>query len=628
MEFNSEKCLEYLKSDAASNLVNAAKNYSSRDERTLNRMITATVSALYGAADFHNISMLQKDDEKAAKKAGKSRFKQEMTRMAISAGTTFLTMGALDKYIKNSMPKSVMAIGIGAFLAEVGSRVLNKKPLHRLTPKEAEQIALKQHPELAESLKNSNKNLKSDTGVNFKQRLEDTNKIFVQFHSKDGKFPSMTCLDKDYVNVSQKNKKKKFAPLKIIIAAAGIASAGYAISSMLKGKYAYRNNIKEIYSANKEKIDKYLQNPDSVLDVEIINKLNEAKDKYKASKKTFDIFAKFKKLVTTKKVEIDANKFKDDIKLLQQTESGEKIKDILSDYISGTDKIIENNNGILIEGSKDRTLLKGVYEGFSKLANTIYMILSSPARAIEGLSNAIFYKNSNKAAEIIENRAAKLPDTEKISKVYNMLEKAKNGNKGIGGFFNSIIDKLGIHKNINSNTNPYEKAAQQMAKNARKFTTGPETSELANFSRTLVTAIATWFFVNDYTNSVLIESAGKDTQKAKEERNQRLIHKGTNFVFNGTLMNLFNSIFNRILNNSLPGATLIAGATEVTNEFLVRKSICQPVLPKKSKKEIIDYEEKQLSRKGIAGWWSRTFKKITGKKSLTQKTKVDDKKVK
>ena len=45
--------------------------------------------------------MLQKDDIKEAKKSGKSRFKQEMTRMAFNAGTTFITMGALNKYIKN-----------------------------------------------------------------------------------------------------------------------------------------------------------------------------------------------------------------------------------------------------------------------------------------------------------------------------------------------------------------------------------------------------------------------------------------------------------------------------------------------------------------------------------------------
>ena len=29
-----------------------------------------------------------------------------------------------------------------------------------------------------------------------------------------------------------------------------------------------------------------------------------------------------------------------------------------------------------------------------------------------------------------------------------------------------------------------------------------------------------------------------------------------------------------------------------------------------------------MNKKGFMGWWSRTFKKITGKKSLTQKAGI------
>lgn len=42
----------------------------------------------------------------------------------------------------------------------------------------------------------------------------------------------------------------------------------------------------------------------------------------------------------------------------------------------------------------------------------------------------------------------------------------------------------------------------------------------------------------------------------------------------------------------------------------------------KSKQDIIDYENEQMDKKGFLGWWSRTFKKLTGKKSLTQKIGV------
>ena len=41
--------------------------------------------------------------------------------------------------------------------------------------------------------------------------------------------------------------------------------------------------------------------------------------------------------------------------------------------------------------------------------------------------------------------------------------------------------------------------------------------------------------------------------------------------------------------------------------------------------EILDYEEKQLSKKGLMGKWSRFFRKITGKKTLTQKAGIENK---
>ena len=162
----------------------------------------------------------------------------------------------------------------------------------------------------------------------------------------------------------------------------------------------------------------------------------------------------------------------------------------------------------------------------------------------------------------------------------------------------------------------------------RNVEIGAETSELANISRTMVTAFTTAFFVNDYRNSVLIESEGKDIEGAREETKERLLHKLSNFIINGTLMNTFNTIFKNPLNESLVKAALVAAGTETTNEFLVRKSICQPITKKHSKQEIIDYEERQLNKKGFMGWWSRTFKKLTGKKTLTQKAGINNDKKK
>ena len=121
----------------------------------------------------------------------------------------------------------------------------------------------------------------------------------------------------------------------------------------------------------------------------------------------------------------------------------------------------------------------------------------------------------------------------------------------------------------------------------------------------------------------MIESEGKDVEGANEEAKERLMHKLSNFVINGTLMNTFNNVFKGPLNDKLINAAIVAGATETTNEFLVRKSICSPIGKKSSRQAIIDYEQEQMNKDGFMGWWTRTFRKLTGKKSLTQKAGID-----
>jgi len=586
LQFNSDSCLDLFKGKVGANVTKLAKNYSSRDERTLNRMATATVSAIYGAWDFHNISMLQKDNKKEAQKAGLGRFKQEMTRMLLSAGTTFLLMGAFDKYIKHSLGLNVLTIVGGTLLSEVLSRIIHKKPLHRLSPQEAEKIALKQHPELAETLKTSNNKETNDNKLNFKQKLENTKQIFVQFQSKDGRFPAMKCLDENYVAESQAKKKKKVDPKKVILGAFGVASAAYIITSALKGEYKYLKDIKKLYAEHGENIP---------LD-KVSNLIKEAQKR--ADK--FSIFKPVKKFLTTRPQTIRLDELSAKLEELKVTESGNQIKEILKGYQDKIRGVIESK-GNEFEIRNDMVLPKGIYNGFSRLLGNVYTILSFPARAVNGILKDKVFQKENAAIEAVK---AKLP------------------------FESNLKNEFGALVNILRKYTSSEDAAKEIANATRKFESGPETGELAGLARTLVTAISTYFFVNDYANSVLIESAGKDTQRAKEEQNERLAHKASNFVINGTLMNLFNSVFVKPLNASLLGATLVATATETTNEFFVRKTICQPVLPKNSRQEIIDYEQKQASRKGLLGAWSKFYRKITGKKSLTEKTKIENKNVK
>ena len=120
-----------------SNGTKIKKGYATRDERTLNRIVTSCVSAMYAGWDFYNISMLEKDNKKDAKEAQKGRLKQELTRMAFNESVTLLALGALDRYTKRSIVLNSIVIAGGALIAEIASRLMSGTPLKSLTPQEA-----------------------------------------------------------------------------------------------------------------------------------------------------------------------------------------------------------------------------------------------------------------------------------------------------------------------------------------------------------------------------------------------------------------------------------------------------------------------------------------------------------
>lgn len=187
-----------------------------------------------------------------------------------------------------------------------------------------------------------------------------------------------------------------------------------------------------------------------------------------------------------------------------------------------------------------------------------------------------------------------------------MFQKYKNGKISKEKFSDYLINDVNT-KVLNTDTTP----------------SYPQSS-LASVSRTFVTLITSYFFINDFRNEVLIQSNGENTQKAAEVTKERTAHKVSNFVLNQFFMNLFNHTFEKAYLGSLAGATLVAAATEVTNESCVRASIGVPLRKMKSREAIDEYERKHMEKKGPVGAYYRLMAKITGKKMLSEK--AEDKK--
>lgn len=579
-KIDPQKATELFNDTIASNITKVKKNYESRDERTLNRIATATVSALYSGADFYNISMLQKDDKKEAEKAAKNRRHQEFTRMAISAGLTFISLGILDRYTKKNIVLNAAVIAGATLISEVVSRLLRGTSLIPLTPKQAEKKAKK--------LKNKEENqIQKQDQVSFKSNhLDKEQEAIRALLYKNNNVNAKNNISKQETPAQEaatpETKKQKSKILLYILGAFAAASAFFVALKALKGDF----RLTEL----KRNLRKQLGNDISW------DKVKDKIDKADKSAK-WSLMENFKKKATKRTVKTDLNDLEKNLKKL--TPEGEEPTGAVKIFLDHIEKQ-KQQGGRMIEQKVDIPVVSAFYAGVTKIFKTIYEVLSAPGWLISKL----IHKSID-------------PNYKETSKFFDDLKRNAEPN------YRKELTELAMIFKKNKN-NP-QKITEIINKRTKNVELGAETGDLANLSRTFVTAISTYFFVNDYRNSVLIESKGKDIEGAKEETKERIAHKCSNYIFNGTLMNIFNTVFKKPLNNNLLAATLIAAATETTNEFLVRKSTCQPIGKKKSKQDIINYEQAQLKKEGLAGWWARTFKKITGKKTLTQKAGIDSK---
>ncbi len=123
--------------------------YDTKHERALNRLVSGLPPAIFLANDAYNLSRMMDDDDKAAAKEKKIRFKQETSRILTSGYLTLITMGALQKFINNSKFGIMLTTGSTVLITEMFSRLANGKHITRLTPEEARQENIKNHAEEA-----------------------------------------------------------------------------------------------------------------------------------------------------------------------------------------------------------------------------------------------------------------------------------------------------------------------------------------------------------------------------------------------------------------------------------------------------------------------------------------------
>jgi len=627
------------------NLKGDKGNYDTRSERALNRLATGLVSASFIERDFYNISRLQNDNDAMAKKTGKQRKKQEVTRIGLMAFLTFVTLGAFSKFTNKSKYAATAVIAGTTLISEIIARVANGTPLTPLSPNSAK----KHRANLIEKGKFiDNKNKKPDTpqspspsilGEN-KYRYLNTDDVngFLKDLQKDspaGKTDNIFPLrfkgddiEEDNNDIDTEEKKQTEKPdyeqekenvkkgVKVALGAAGafvLASMGYVYASSKSSTLKGVNGL--IIRTGEKAYDKIF------------------KKNFIVEKRPTDAIVK----------NLKDQKYSDLIREYAKTLRGNTVNPIMS-RLRGRERMC-------YQMGRTKNALAMPLSFITYPIKFIWNIISLPARKLHEKLN----KNVIKKPEVtcrtyrikklppeISLSAKKLSSAERSIRTKSMPEcKSK-----FLAFYEEtskklVMEEVGQEDKLQSLYKTFNKKMIELKKGIisqdeynnfveqtidRTFNnmnfSQQSTKSLASFSRIFVTLITSYFFINDYRNQVLIESDGQDTQRAKEVTNERIMQKVANLILNSMFMMLFNTTFSKTLNSGLIGATAVAAATEMTNESAVRLVIGTPI-EKMSKDEILKHEKENYYDESMKGKWFRAVSTLTGKKPLSEKAKQE-----
>ena len=138
--------------------------------------------------DFYNISRMQNDNDELAQKSQKKRFRQESSRIFMSAGMTFLTLGALSKYANANKYVALATISGTTLISEVLSRLLSGMPLRPLSPDEAKIFAKHQHDKKVqkEEQKDNGDQLSTIEKIQSSSILKDAHEVLNGFKLQHG----------------------------------------------------------------------------------------------------------------------------------------------------------------------------------------------------------------------------------------------------------------------------------------------------------------------------------------------------------------------------------------------------------------------------------------------------------
>lgn len=654
--------------------------YDTKHERSLNRIVSGFIPAIFLANDAYNLSRMCNDNPSEANAEKKIRFRQETSRVLAQAYITLITMGAITKHINKSKFAVMANVGITTLFTETISRLSAGKQISRISPEKAKELNAKAS---GNNQKNTDKSSPDETYKNVFFRSTGKRKSLAVFSGQEVEQadattpPTLSFVKKESADKNTKAKAPLLSFSTLFKAVAGLVVAGFALKGLRKSKAIdtfikksfepFSNFYKKITTTenkiSREDFKKILKRLDpksleqygknEVHFHELATKYIELEEKNKAH----HIKNQIEQLLTVKPSQLQ-NK----LKALEGL-NGEARDAALKELSKTSNTAVAEMSEVLrsLKPKELKTIAqeyKTIIDSLQKQMNTpivkeMIKQLATDSKGAETLLNNNLQDLAASAQKIINNHSDIVYLGKKDKKyikplvdfligpfkfTWNVLEgpyywanKLINALRGqspkevkkavteLDAFRKSIdnIGKEALRSDIDEKAFKSYVSDNMMRAFNSDNVSKISNSDLANLAKTAVLVATLPFLMADNYNIVMMKSNGEDKEGAELKYKERLVQEASRFFYSTLMISLFNNTFQSQYHNSLLGMSWITAACVTISEVLNRKSVGVPV-GKYSRDEIMEMEKKKEDASSFLKGYYQFMARLTGKKSLAE----------
>lgn len=585
--------------------------YNSVHERSLNRIVSGMIPAFFLANDAYNLSRFCDDNPEMADKEHKTRFKQELSRVGITAYIQLVILGGLTKFVNSSLMGTALSSTVPVLIAETSSRLANGKSITFISKEKAKEMAQEQGVISIDTTKEQNVDdliyKYYPMPVAFSSKAEKTFMAFKGINNFGNTFSAkapenvvnqtagiVKMITKKRDTENRKNKKEGLVTFDMIKKAmiASIA-IGFGVTGLRKNK-SINKAFETFFGYFKESYNKLV------------------KQDFYITKNEFNA-------INQKLRESNFNAIADQFEKIMQTHDADlrKLTALLQDLINSKEfnSVVEKNAAYLKKHNINPLTLsksgaKTEYDLLNQMSNDIYRLgkidkkfkpavdfVIAPFKFVWATVKFPYTIVNNLVSLVVKDK--KIKTTSAIDTLTKSMVDLKSKANATPEEFSKYIKTAMCSSFNNVSKSDYSNA------------------DLGKLTKLFASTVTTWFLIADDYNMVMMKSLGEDESGASLKAKERFQQRITGIFYQTLFIDLFNNTFRKIYHTSLLGMSAVTGACTAVCEVFTRKSIGKPV-GRMSRDEINELEYRNTHAPGLKGKYFRFMTDLTGKKAVSE----------